>query len=598
MSRSDKSPRRPARLPGILCVVLCVAAAAQAVETPPAFRVHSAGNDQVLWLMVGQRNPQEEAYYHSLAVMDKMSAQVRSLTRIMPQKGTIGHLAVVGEELHVFYARDAHFGEDGAHYRYDRGGADRQLSLPGPVMPAAVAGESSGDRLRLWAVVSGGTAAAVRADWEKRQKASTEPAESAESAEDTSTVTASLPAVSSRPIEGPAEYGLVRYEGAAWQPGFAAPSTCAASDRLWLAAGQNRLHLLWLGRPDDRVVHYAWREKDNWVSGPDLPLDHPPGDAFAGVLNAKLIFAAIQGDAAGPSPPRLSLWVWQPGGPQTTVEAQGVWSRLPEPQVPTGELLRGSSDVALCGFLDKLVVMRVQDERPEFAFFSPLTGGPPDRPFEEVPLVGAGISRTQRNVRDLVATLVVAAVLLLVFWRRQESIATVIPLPPGVIVVGPGKRAASALIDMIPAAIVANAIWFDVIRRFVRESKEAFTSGQNEQVETPDALIWAWVCFIAVYVIWCIVFEVLWQATPGKRLMRCEVCRETAERPNAVQIVIRNISKVIELMPYLQIWPFMLVVFFTRNHQRVGDLLARTIVVEHQHVVADSGEFDDSRGQD
>jgi uncharacterized RDD family membrane protein YckC len=99
-------------------------------------------------------------------------------------------------------------------------------------------------------------------------------------------------------------------------------------------------------------------------------------------------------------------------------------------------------------------------------------------------------------------------------------------------------------------------------------------------------------CFVGIYIVWCIVFEMLWRTTPGKRLLGCEVRLENFEKPYAVQIVIRNITKFVELMPYLQIWPFLLVVLFTRNHQRVGDLLAHTLVVERQQVVG-GGDFDD-----
>ena len=97
---------------------------------------------------------------------------------------------------------------------------------------------------------------------------------------------------------------------------------------------------------------------------------------------------------------------------------------------------------------------------------------------------------------------------------------------------------------------------------------------------------------VLVPLLYFVVAERYYQTTPGKRLLGCEVRLENFEKPNIVQIVIRNITKFVELMPYLQIWPFLLVVFFTRNHQRVGDLLAHTLVVEHHQVVS-SGDFDD-----
>ena len=579
----------------VIAVAAAGASAGRAAQSPPSAKLYVAGNDQVLWLVVGQWNVQDEAFYHSFAVMEKTAAQVRPVTRIAPQKGSIERLAVVGRDLHVFFARDAHFSEDGAHYHYDQNGGTRDLSLPGPVMPAAVAGESWGDRPRLWAVVSAATAAAVRADREQAQKEATQPANPGQDARAPASAGA---AIASKPASSPGsvppeQCHLVQYDGVNWRPGFAAPAGCGPGDRIWLSAGENRFYLLWQARSTPPLVRYAWYEKDGWVIGPPVPLDEPPVDAFAGVINARLIFAAI-GSARGDSRKlRVSAWAWQPGGAGGRVDGGGLWSRLPGLQLEAGKELTLPADAVSGSFADKLVLLRGGGRPPEYAFFSPLAGGPPDRPFTEVPLAGGGgISRSQRNLRDLVATMVVAALLLLVFWRRQESIATTIPLPAGVAVAGPGKRAAAALVDMVPAAVVAGAIWFDALRQFLAETQAAIAAGQGDQVETPQAVIWAWLCFVVIYITWCIVFEVLWLTTPGKRLLGCEVRLENFEKPNAVQIVIRNITKFVELMPYLQIWPFLLVVFFTRNHQRVGDLLAHTLVVEHHQVVS-SGDFND-----
>jgi uncharacterized RDD family membrane protein YckC len=569
--------------------------AARSAEPLPGVKLEVAGNDQVLWLAVGQFDTAEAAYFYRFATLDKTATQLRSVMKIEPQKGTIGHLAVVGRELHVFFGQDAHFREDGAHYRYDQTGGDRALSLPGPTMPAAVAGESSGDRPRLWAVVSAGTAAAVRAEWERqRQGRASQPAEPAASAPENGVTIASSEALwTSGPSLASETYHLVQYDGARWSPGFVGPRECSRGKRFWLAVGENRFHLFWQDQTIDREVRYAWREADQWMPGTSLQLDAPPGKAFAGVINARVIFASPTPGAD--SLLRIAAWVWQPGSSSSA----GAWSRLPGLEESAGQELTLPADAVMGGFADKLVVTRAGERSPEVAFFSPATGGPPDKPFEEIPLAGAGMSKTQRHLRDLLATLVVASLLLLVFWRRQESIAAPIPLPAGVVVAGPGKRAAAALIDMIPAALIANAIWFESIRRFVLESQAAFAAGQSEQIEIPDGVVWAWLFFILVYTAWGIVFEILWQATPGKRLMRCQVRREDFDRPNVAQVVIRNLSKIIELMPYLQIWPFMLVVFFTRNHQRMGDLLARTLVVEQQHIVAGSGEdFGDGQNPD
>ena len=129
------------------------ASAALPAEKKPAIRLFAAGNDRALWLIVGRWDEQEKTYCSSFAMMDATSTQARVVASIIPQKGTIERVAAIGNELSVFYGPDAAFNEDGAHYRYDRSGGGRAMSLPGAVMPAAIAGESAGDPPRLWAVV-------------------------------------------------------------------------------------------------------------------------------------------------------------------------------------------------------------------------------------------------------------------------------------------------------------------------------------------------------------------------------------------------------------------------------------------------------------
>jgi uncharacterized RDD family membrane protein YckC len=149
--------------------------------------------------------------------------------------------------------------------------------------------------------------------------------------------------------------------------------------------------------------------------------------------------------------------------------------------------------------------------------------------------------------------------------------------------VGPGKRAVAAFMDVIPALTAALVVWYDVLIPFAREVMTAWPDEDAlRMVRVPAGLLWADVTFRVVYMLYGMVFEMVLSATPGKRLVGCEVRSESLDRPTATQVVIRNLTKLVELEHRLLIWPFVLVVFFTRNRQRVGDLLARTIVVERQ----------------
>jgi len=577
----------------VQCVVaaaLMAAPVAVGQSPPPALKLAVAGNDSILWLVVGQQEGEQGALFHRFAFQDKSSARILAVSGIRPQKGRMERWAVVGENLHVFFGPDEDFPEDGAHYSYDRSarrsersGVRREIPLPGPVMPIAVAGESAGHQPRLWAVVSAATAAAVQAQWEQtRREQATQPAEpDAEAPHDESAPQSPGDAI---PPPGSAFYHLVSYNGVSWQPGFPATSECGESQRVWLALGENRFYLLWQRSQSEPVVHCAWYRQDLWTIGPSISLEQPLADGFAGVINRELVFAALSRHEADPQRLRCRAWVFHTGADGT-----GHWrmsSPLVEDPAAPDEELSLAIGSAVGGGFDKLAVLRPGEHGAETAFFSPSLGGAPGEPFREVPLAKSTPGeQARRGLRDLAAMLVVVAVVALVFWRRQESISMPLPMPEGRRVVGPGKRALMALLDMIPAAAVVTILWFDPISGYCREFYDAAQTGQTqalEELQWPESLTWAWMWFRLVYTAYCIGFEIVWRATPGKRLLRCEVCSETLDRPNAVHIIIRNITKLIELEPYLQIWPFMLVIILMRNNQRVGDLLARTIVVQRQ----------------
>jgi len=107
------------------------------------------------------------------------------------------------------------------------------------------------------------------------------------------------------------------------------------------------------------------------------------------------------------------------------------------------------------------------------------------------------------------------------------------------------------------------------------------TDGQNAPwPEAPPKFLLGWTLALVIHVIYCGVFEALWRATPGKRLLGCTLLNEAGRSAALRQVIIRNAVRLLELSPYLQIWPLLLMVFFTRNSQRLGDILAQTLVVE------------------
>ena len=79
-------------------------------------------------------------------------------------------------------------------------------------------------------------------------------------------------------------------------------------------------------------------------------------------------------------------------------------------------------------------------------------------------------------------------------------------------------------------------------------------------------------------------FEMLWNGqTPGKRLVRLRVLRESGYPTGPIESLIRNLVRIVDYLPT----SYMLgvtAILLTRRAQRLGDLAAGTIVVKERRV--------------
>jgi len=575
VSRIQLTGVSPLRIWAFLFGLALLAAAVRAdgSEKGTSYRLAAAGNDYVVWAVISEWSAEADQWVNWLGYREKTKPRMVPAISIGPQIRQIDRLAVVGENLHVFF-------ENGTHYQYAKSWGRREQHLPGRVVPLAIAGEATRERPMLWAVVKPETAKAVWSRWAKRvARRGTQPSATREvDVEEPvrTTVTTQVGAVASDVVH------LVQYDGSTWRPGFAGPGGCEPNARVWLCVSVDAHHLLWQSEEDDSRIHYATYEEGRWRVKKPIQLAHAVHHSIAAVINRQVIFAGLVDDGEQSPLMRCDRWVWLPKNGEN-----GVWDALSSLQADgDGQTIYLPTNAALSALGDQLMALRMGEEGDaEAASWRAVAEGPPAEPFQVIPVLGRGGERGEAAPQDLFAMMIVGAVMLLVLWVRREKISLPVALPAGYSIVGPGKRAVAALIDLLPAMIVAGMIWYEPLLPFSKELSAAFRSGDEEtlrSLEAPASLLWAGVSFRLMYALYCLVLELLMGATPGKRLLGSMVLSESLERPNTVQIVIRNITKLIELEPALLIWPFMLVIFFTTNRQRIGDLLARTIVVERQ----------------
>lgn len=77
-------------------------------------------------------------------------------------------------------------------------------------------------------------------------------------------------------------------------------------------------------------------------------------------------------------------------------------------------------------------------------------------------------------------------------------------------------------------------------------------------------------------------FEALWAGqTPGKRAVGIRVIGLSGQPINAFDALVRNLLRIVDWMPVLYAVG-LLSIFFTARHQRLGDIVAGTVVVHEQ----------------
>ncbi|UCF34429.1 MAG: RDD family protein [Phycisphaerales bacterium] len=173
------------------------------------------------------------------------------------------------------------------------------------------------------------------------------------------------------------------------------------------------------------------------------------------------------------------------------------------------------------------------------------------------------------------------------FWRRGIVVQPA-PLLDVQMIATPSKRLWAFIIDTIIMAPLWGPVLYSLggLDRTGMSLWDQLMAGHKAPV---PVLMWFWPTFGAIYAIYGVVFEASIQATPGKRIARCYVVRHGGTRASLGAILVRNLLRV----PEFYFLPTLLLVFLTINRQRFGDVLARTVVVEHRRPPAPADKDSD-----
>jgi uncharacterized RDD family membrane protein YckC len=538
--------------------------------TPASFAewpgLRAVGGKDSLWVMYeanGEHGQETRVWERQI---DQGFFRPRRLDRQPP--GIVA-AAVCGDSLHLIF-------DDGAHRRIGRRRTSPQVVLPGRAKPLCLAGDMTEDV--LYAVVA--------------SAAATNPPE----------VVPSTQALRSkkRPVSGPSPFATPVSSGPATRPASStvahtrdlAPGTVPSMSctmyrfRLgeWVSLGAmpdwfrpDDSHLMcanagqvqlfwWEPRPRTHVWCGRW-SKDEWGVPEAVPIPAGAIPAAAMVVNTYLVLVTKTPVGQGRCVVTFHSRV---GDRWRSAELRASGDTPIELSANRLQIAPYHGAMAVVGQLGKKGQLQA-------GLWSPVDGTlvEPIRSLPKWPEPAA--SRLQPRLPQVAVVMVLGAVLALTFWWRQESLIRPVSLPANVELASLWRRLAACIIDMIPAVAITAVYWLPMLMRSHQDiASESLT--EAEALERFAVMQWPWLYIRAIYAVTCGLAEYRWGTTLGKRLMQLWVTSLELTPPTPRQIIIRNTLRVLELQPDLI--ALLIFILLTRNRQRLGDVLAGTIVIE------------------
>ena len=152
-------------------------------------------------------------------------------------------------------------------------------------------------------------------------------------------------------------------------------------------------------------------------------------------------------------------------------------------------------------------------------------------------------------------------------------------------VAGPGARSFAFVIDWQLRTIL-SAAWYVVA---------AMLHNAGFYVSAPLNPDWAWFVYVvapptAIYFLYHPVWELLSRGqTPGKRMAGVQIVSRHGGAPTVAALLVRNVFRLIDSLP-IAYAVGLVTTMITRNHVRIGDLAAGTLLV-YVHVETPLARF-------
>lgn len=138
-------------------------------------------------------------------------------------------------------------------------------------------------------------------------------------------------------------------------------------------------------------------------------------------------------------------------------------------------------------------------------------------------------------------------------------------------VAGPGSRSLAAMVDYLLVTVTILVLLWLI-------SDFPFDTPDNNYL----ALAFVTLLVFAVFMFYHLIFEAVWNGqTPGKRLFKIRVVQANGMPLTATGLIVRNLVRLFDFLPAFY-GIGIIVMFVSRQSQRLGDMAAGTLVVREQ----------------
>lgn len=475
--------------------------------------------------------------------------------RYVVRRGEILRATILAGSLHAFFS-------DGSYWSFAPGRNTQELKLPGAVVPIAIAADPLHNA--LLAVVPARIIRRIAQDNARRDRAFAD----TDAPPDSQPATASAPAFDA---SIGASY-LVRYARRRWLPLEPLPDFIDLAGLAWMATDGEDVALVWrpAGAAPRQDLRVARRTAGQWATPESIPRTADLLRVALRIIDGREVLTGIRLDESDSGSANLVLLQIRNDSWEMTVlrDAEGASLAVP------------SNRAAAFPFADRVFVVAADsNEALQFGMWNP-DGTAPDGGLSKIPVIQVDPNGpTSGKWAELGGYFLLIVLVTGLFLRRQESLLHAANLSPGLTPAGLARRAAGMLLDILPAAAVTVPFWLHPMNDMMM----AYSDSIEDPGVAPAARGALWLPFLfprVVYAAYCGVWELWRGVTPGKMVVRTSLCATTGGPCSPRQIILRNLLRLIETEPILMIWPLLMLVLVTRNRQRLGDVWARTVVVQ------------------